>query len=58
MTIFPGSKRTRIPVSTGLLSSRDAERPTRLTVSISASPSTGNSSIASMSGSLGKSSDE
>ena len=40
ITILPGSKRTRMPVSTGRLSSRDALRPTRATVSISASRST------------------
>ena len=46
ITILPGSKRTRIPVRTGRLSSRDAERPTRFTVSSSASPSIGCSSHA------------
>ena len=58
ITILPGSKRTRIPVRTGRLSSRDAERPTRVTVSISASRSIACSGVASTSGNRGKSSAE
>jgi hypothetical protein len=58
ITIFPGSKRTRIPVSTGRLSSRDAERPTRATVSTSASRSIACSWAVSTSGRRGKSSTE
>ena len=37
MTSFPPSKRTRMPVSTGRDSSREAERPTREIVSRNAS---------------------
>ena len=58
MTILPVSKRTRMPVSTGRLSSRDALRPTRATVSISASRSTVCRTPVSTSGSRGKSSAE
>ena len=58
MTSLPGSNCTRMPVSTGRLSSRDAERPTRPIVSSSASRSTWCSSTESTSGSRGKSSDE
>ena len=41
MTTFSGSKRTRIPVSTGRLSSREADLLTRAIVSTSAARSTG-----------------
>ena len=40
MTSLPASKRTRMPVSTGRDSSRDADRATRAIVSSSASRST------------------
>ena len=55
MTSFPASKRTRIPVSTGRDSSREAERATRSMVSSSASRSIA-CSWASTAGSRGKSS--
>ena len=58
ITILPVSKRTRIPVSTGRLSSRDALRPTRATVSIRASRSTVCRTPVSTSGRRGKSSAE
>ena len=53
---FPPSKRTRIPVSTGRDSSREAERATRETVSRNAARSTVNVCALSASGSFGKSS--
>ena len=55
MTSFPASKRTRIPVSTGRDSSREAERATRSMVSSNASRSIA-CSWASTAGSRGKSS--
>ena len=55
MTSFPASKRTRIPVSTGRDSSREAERATRSMVSSSASRSIA-CSWASTAGRRGKSS--
>ena len=56
ITSFPASNRTRIPVSTGRDSSRDAERETRETVSSSDCRSTVNVPTASRSGRRGKSS--
>ena len=56
ITSLPGSKRARIPVSTGRDSSRDAERDTCATVSSSASASTVKICVSSTSGSRGKSS--
>ena len=58
ITTLPGSNRTRMPVRTGRLSSRDALRPTREIVSTSASRSTECSASDSTSGRRGKSSAE
>ena len=55
ITSLPASKRTRMPVSTGRDSSREADRATRSTVSSSASRSI-ECSCASTAGSRGKSS--
>ena len=56
MTSLPAPKRTRIPVSTGRDSSRDAERETRSIVSSSDGRSTREVATTSTSGSRGKSS--
>ena len=56
MTSFSPSKRTRMPVSTGRDSSREAERPTREIVSRNASRSTAKAVSGSISGKRGKSS--
>jgi hypothetical protein len=56
MTTLSPSKRTRIPVSTGRDSSRDAERLTRAIVSRNASRLTVKAVSSSISGKRGKSS--
>ena len=56
MTSLPLPNCTRMPVSTGRDSSRDAARATRAIVSSSDSRSTANVATASTSGSRGKSS--